>query len=150
MLTATPEVRIQNVTEEDEFVVLGCDGLWDAARRVARELNDHGDLQRAARAVTLRRGDPRRAQPRRRGRDARGAHQNALLHDRGPGSWRTSRRALFFAVVLGCDGPVTSGTRSRRGRGIFIVRAPKLNSGSGLCLLLPPLRAAPERPRLPR
>ena len=28
VLTATPEVRIQNVTEEDEFVVLGCDGLW--------------------------------------------------------------------------------------------------------------------------
>ena len=47
------------------FVVLGCDGLWDAlsARVVANfirgELNDHGDLQRAARAVTeeaLRRG----------------------------------------------------------------------------------------------
>ncbi|CAH0371848.1 unnamed protein product [Pelagomonas calceolata] len=65
VLTATPEVRIQNVTEEDEFVVLGCDGLWDAlsARVVANfirgELNDHGDLQRAARAVTeeaLRRG----------------------------------------------------------------------------------------------
>ena len=33
VLTATPEVRIQNVTEEDEFVVLGCDGSGTRSRR---------------------------------------------------------------------------------------------------------------------
>jgi serine/threonine protein phosphatase PrpC/tRNA A-37 threonylcarbamoyl transferase component Bud32 len=64
-ISATPEVRICAVSGEDEFVVLGCDGLWDAlsgrvvANFIRGELNDHGDLQKAARAVTeeaLRRG----------------------------------------------------------------------------------------------
>jgi serine/threonine protein phosphatase PrpC len=28
-LTATPEVFIRELTEDDEFLVLACDGLWD-------------------------------------------------------------------------------------------------------------------------
>ena len=64
-ITATPEVTIRSLDREDEFVVLGCDGLWDALSMqtvtnfVRGELNAHRDLQRAAKAVTeeaLRRG----------------------------------------------------------------------------------------------
>ena len=64
-VTATPEVTIRALDAEDEFVVLGCDGLWDALSMqtvtnfVRGELNAHRDLQRAAKAVTeeaLRRG----------------------------------------------------------------------------------------------
>ena len=64
-ITATPEVAIRALDREDEFVVLGCDGLWDALSAqtvtnfVRGELNAHRDLQRAAKAVTeeaIRRG----------------------------------------------------------------------------------------------
>ena len=57
-LTAAPEVAIRALDDEDEFVVVGCDGLWDTLSMqtvtnfVRAELQRHRDLQRAAKALT--------------------------------------------------------------------------------------------------
>ena len=29
MITAEPDIMVQTITDEDEFVILGCDGIWD-------------------------------------------------------------------------------------------------------------------------
>ena len=29
MITAYPEVKISEITPEDDFLVLACDGVWD-------------------------------------------------------------------------------------------------------------------------
>lgn len=57
-ITATPEVAIRALDDEDEFVVVGCDGLWDTlsmqtvTNYIRAQLNDHNDMQRAAKAIT--------------------------------------------------------------------------------------------------
>ena len=28
MITAMPDVRVRDISEEDEFIVLACDGIW--------------------------------------------------------------------------------------------------------------------------
>ncbi|KAJ1457578.1 phosphatase 2C-like domain-containing protein [Pelagophyceae sp. CCMP2097] len=64
-VTATPEVTIRAIAADDEFVVLGSDGLWDALSNqsvvnfVRTELGAHHDLHKAAVSTTaeaLRRG----------------------------------------------------------------------------------------------
>jgi protein phosphatase 2C family protein 2/3 len=51
-LTAEPEVTQHQLAPNDEFLVLGCDGLWDVissqrAVEVARQkLREHNDPQR--------------------------------------------------------------------------------------------------------
>ncbi|KAK4487281.1 hypothetical protein RD792_006113 [Penstemon davidsonii] len=53
-LTAEPEFQRTLLTEDDEFLILGCDGIWDvlsnqeAVRLVRRELRHHNDPQRCA------------------------------------------------------------------------------------------------------
>jgi serine/threonine protein phosphatase PrpC len=53
-LTAEPEVTQHELATNDEFVVLGCDGLWDVissqrAVELARQrLREHNDPQRCA------------------------------------------------------------------------------------------------------
>jgi hypothetical protein len=53
-LTAEPEVTQHELAANDEFVVLGCDGLWDVissqrAVELARQrLREHNDPQRCA------------------------------------------------------------------------------------------------------
>lgn len=50
-LSAEPELRDVVLSEEDEFLVIGCDGLWDvmssqyAVSIVPRELMLHNDLE---------------------------------------------------------------------------------------------------------
>jgi len=57
-ITATPEVAIRTLDAEDEFVVVGCDGLWDTLSMqtvtnfIRAQLNDHNDIQRAAKNIT--------------------------------------------------------------------------------------------------
>lgn len=64
-VTATPEVTIRTLDEEDEFALLASDGLWDALSMqqavnfVRRQLSDHCDMQKATTALTaeaIRRG----------------------------------------------------------------------------------------------
>ena len=57
-LTAAPEVAIRALDDEDEFVVVGCDGLWDTLSMqtvtnfIRAQLHRHADLQKAAKALT--------------------------------------------------------------------------------------------------
>ncbi|CAI9119050.1 OLC1v1020711C1 [Oldenlandia corymbosa var. corymbosa] len=56
-LTAEPEMHQIMLTEEDEFLIIACDGIWDvmsnqdAVRVVHRELRQHGDPQESAREL---------------------------------------------------------------------------------------------------
>ena len=48
-LTAEPEVMQRRLTEEDEFLIIGCDGIWDVFRSqnavdfARRKLQEHND-----------------------------------------------------------------------------------------------------------
>ncbi|XP_062101601.1 probable protein phosphatase 2C 22 isoform X2 [Humulus lupulus] len=48
-LSAEPELMTANLTEEDEFLIIGCDGIWDVFRSqnaidfARRRLQDHND-----------------------------------------------------------------------------------------------------------
>ncbi|KAG0459096.1 hypothetical protein HPP92_022224 [Vanilla planifolia] len=56
-LIAEPELQKVILTEEDEFLVMGCDGLWDvmssqcAVTIVRRELMNHSDPERCSREL---------------------------------------------------------------------------------------------------
>eukprot|EP00898_Chlorokybus_atmophyticus_P007170 jgi/Chlat1/7454/Chrsp6S07463 len=56
-LSVVPDVRVLDVTPEDEFVIVACDGVWDvfgnnqAVRFVRKELARHGSVQAAAEAM---------------------------------------------------------------------------------------------------
>ncbi|KAL3505581.1 hypothetical protein ACH5RR_030963 [Cinchona calisaya] len=56
-LTAEPEVQHILLSEDDEFLIIGCDGIWDvmsnqdAVSLVRRELRHHGDPQQCAREL---------------------------------------------------------------------------------------------------
>jgi serine/threonine protein phosphatase PrpC len=55
-LTAEPELTQHELAPNDEFVVLGCDGLWDvissqrAVELARQKLREHNDPQRCARS----------------------------------------------------------------------------------------------------
>jgi serine/threonine protein phosphatase PrpC len=60
VLTATPDVRSQEITPYDEFVVMACDGVWDvmtsqqAVNFVRRRLREEPDIQAATEALVAK------------------------------------------------------------------------------------------------
>ncbi|XP_010518408.1 PREDICTED: probable protein phosphatase 2C 49 [Camelina sativa] len=58
-LIAEPEIKQINLTEEDEFLIIGCDGVWDvltsqeAVSIVRRGLRRHDDPMRCARELVM-------------------------------------------------------------------------------------------------
>ncbi|KAL1216221.1 putative protein phosphatase 2C 49 [Cardamine amara subsp. amara] len=58
-LISEPEIKQITLTEDDEFLVIGCDGIWDvltsqeAIRIVRRGLNRHDDPTRCARELVM-------------------------------------------------------------------------------------------------
>nr|XP_043639580.1 probable protein phosphatase 2C 2 [Erigeron canadensis] len=56
-LIAEPEVKQMMLSEDDEFMIIGCDGIWDvmsnqeAVALVQRQLRQHNDPQRSAKEL---------------------------------------------------------------------------------------------------
>ncbi|XP_076919027.1 putative protein phosphatase 2C 27 [Bidens hawaiensis] len=56
-LIAEPELKLTTLTKEDEFLIIGSDGIWDVFRNqnavdfVRRRLQDHNDVERCCKEM---------------------------------------------------------------------------------------------------
>lgn len=64
-LSAEPELKLVTLTKQDEFLIIGSDGIWDVFRNqnavdfVKRQLQDHNDVKRCCKEMVeeaLKRG----------------------------------------------------------------------------------------------